>query len=269
MGSLDIVFLQNELEDALLAVKRSIRQIQTKVSVTLDNSEMTIFIILFNFGFERIAKIILLLKQHMESSKYPNIQWFLKNYRTHDVKLLLDIIKNELITKLFLSSNISARKDYNYIFKDKRNISNMLFDYCSYMSYANKGRYDNLNSILESTFRTKKNELIDELYDYIMLSHDSDWEVNQMKEIKDTSKLNEERLLNNPHTSQQPSRPYHNKMNEWMRNDLTIIIERLLRMLSFLFQKAYLGGISQSLMAGTDLSIFRCKTDAELGTTKY
>ena len=269
MGSLDIVFLQNELEGALLAVKRSIRQIQTKVSVTLDNSEMILFIVLALYGLERLFKIILLLHHNQIDKRFPDKKWFKERYRTHDIKKLLDIIKSELITESFLAYDEIVKDDYRYIFVNKKLISNQFLDLCSYMSDANQGRYDNLNSILESTFRTKKNELIDELYDYIMLSHDSDWEVNQMKEINDTSKLNEERLLNNPHISQQPSRPYHNKMNEWMRNDLTIIIERLLRMLSFLFEKAYLGGISQSLMAGTDLYIFRCMTDAELGTIKY
>ncbi len=50
MGSLDIFFLQDELEDALLAIKRSIRQIQTKVSETLDNSEIILFIVLVLYG---------------------------------------------------------------------------------------------------------------------------------------------------------------------------------------------------------------------------
>ncbi|MBD3400790.1 MAG: hypothetical protein GF399_10730 [Candidatus Coatesbacteria bacterium] len=90
-----------------------------------------------------------------------------------------------------------------------------------------------------------------------------------MEEIDDTFRLNEERLSKNPHTSQQPHRPYHNKMKEWILNDLTIIIERLIRMLSFLFQQAYLGDISQELMAATDLYEFKRMTDAELGTTQY
>lgn len=269
MGSLDIVFLQDELEDALLAVKRSIRQIQTKVSETLDNSEMTIFVILFNFGFERIAKIILLLKQHMESSKFPNRQCFLKNYRTHDVKLLLDNINSELTTEIFLSSNMIAREDYNYIFKDKRDISNKFFDYCSYMSNAREGRYENFENIFEDTFKMQKEDKLDNLFVAIMDSHDTNWRDMQQEEINDTFRLNEERLSKNPHTSQQPHRPYYFKMNEWLRNDLTIIIERLIRMLSFLFQQAYLGDISQGLMAATDLYEFKRMTDAELGTTKY
>lgn len=183
--------------------------------------------------------------------------------------MLLDIISSELINDSFLESNSIAEEDYRYIFEDKKMISNQFLNLCSYMSDAKQGRYDNLNSILESTFRTKKNELIDELYNYIILSHDADWQVKQMEEIDDTFRLNEERLSKNPHTSQQPHRPYHNKMKEWILNDLTIIIERLIRMLSFLFQQAYLGDISQELMAATDLYEFKRMTDAELGTTQY
>lgn len=265
MGSLDFIFLQDELEDALLAVKRSIRQIQTKVSLTLDNSEMTIFVILFNFGFERIAKIILLLKQHMESSTFPTIQWFLNNYRTHDVKVLLDNIKNELITEVFLSSNIIAREDYNYIFIDKRDISNKFFDYCSYMSNAKEGRYENFKNILEDTFKMQKEDKLDNLFAAIMDLHDTNWKDMQQEEINNTSRYNQERLNSQHNTITQPLRPYNDQMNKWLRSDLTIIIERLIRMLSFLFQDAYLGEKSKTLMAATDLYTFRCMTDAELG----
>ncbi len=269
MGSLDFIFLQVELKDALLAVKRSIRQIQTKVSLTLDNSEMTIFVILFNFGFERIAKIILLLKQHMESSKFPKRRWFLKNYGTHDVKLLLDNIKNELITKIFLSSNIIAQEDYNYIFKDKRDISNKFFDYCSYMSNAREGRYENFKNILEGTFKMQKEDKLDKLFVAIMDSHDTNWKDMQQKEVNNIYRYNQERLNSQHNTITQHPRPYNDQMHKWLRSDLTIIIERLIRMLSFLFQDAYLGEKSKTLIAGTGLYAFRCMKDSELGTTKY
>jgi hypothetical protein len=195
---------------------------------------------LLSSGFERLMKCIICLNSLDKNGRFPNQ----KNFKTHDLINLMDIILHNCFSK-----NCTATKmDYDFLKNDKlfKRLLELLSEFGKY------ARYYNLDIVTNAASEP--------------MDVDSEWKATEMEILQSDKKMWKKfvKLSKNP----QPSSGEKARQIYLEINRRTIVtLERFARALSRQFTLGKLGELANQLSGAVHPFLFL--TDSDLGTQKY